>query len=411
LLFSIHGPVTRIDSNRLTAYAVRAAWLQKGCAPYLSSLRINQAKSWDEFREACAYAFVPAENMVWADRKGNIGWQVVGIAPIRNSYSGMVPVPGDGKFDWDGILPVLERPFVLNPSPGFINTANANSTPPGYPHMNAIGFTWSDSFRTDRAREVLSLDKKFSMQDMQNLQMDHLSIPARELRPFLKNIKPIDERVKKARQIMLDWDLNMSDSSIAASIYFIFEILVERNLLDKMGLVNDSLPQFGMSLTRAIRLIKSPEPLMTVSERDELLLVSLIGAVSILSERLGADMNTWRYGQEKMKHVYLFHPLSSKSNTRFDIGPAPRAGDGNTVNSTGGYLNQNFGASLRFIFDCSDWDLGVATNTPGQSGDPGSPHYRDLFESWSRNQYFPLYFSKKKILDAGGQQLQLVPEK
>jgi penicillin G amidase len=246
---------------------------------------------------------------------------------------------------------------------------------------------------------------------MQALQMDHLSVPARELRPFLKDLQPIDERVKKAKQMMLDWDLNMSDSSIAASIYFIFEILVERNLLEKMGLVNDSLPQFGMSLTRAIRLIKDPEPFMSVSERDELLLVSLIGAVSILSERLGADMNSWRYGQEKMKHIYLPHPLSSKTNKRYDLGPVPRGGDGNTVNSTGGYLNQNFGASMRFIFDCSDWDLGVATNTPGQSGDPESPHYRDLFEGWSKNQYFPLYYSRDKIMSAGGKKIRLDPEK
>jgi penicillin amidase len=150
---------------------------------------------------------------------------------------------------------------------------------------------------------------------------------------------------------------------------------------------------------------------MSVTERDELLLVSLIGSVSILSERLGADINTWRYGQEKMKHVYLSHPLSSKANTRFDIGPAPRAGDGNTVNSTGGYLNQNFGATLRFIFDCSDWDLGVATNMPGQSGDPESTHYRDLFEGWSKNQFFPLYYSKEKVLRAAGKKLQLIPGK
>jgi penicillin G amidase len=411
LLFTIHGPVTFVDSSKLTAYAVRAAWLQKGSAPYLSSLRINQAKTWEEFREACSYAFIPGENMVWADKKGNIGWQVVGIAPIRNSYSGMVPVPGDGRYEWEGILPVLERPSVLNPSQGLINTANENTTPPGFPHMNAIGYTWSDSFRAERAREVLSMDKKFSMADMQALQMDHLSIPARELRPFLKGLSPIDERVKKARQLLLNWDLSMSDSSVAASIYFIFEILVERNLLEKMGLVNDSLPQFGMSLTKAIRLIKNPEPLMTVPERDDLLLSSLIGAVSILSERLGADMNSWQYGQQNMKHIYLSHPLSSKTNTRFDIGPAPRGGDGNTVNSTGGYLNQNFGASLRFIFDCSDWDLGVATNMPGQSGDPENPHYRDLFDGWSKNQYFPLYYSRDKIIRAGGKKNQLNPGK
>ncbi|HLO82170.1 MAG TPA: penicillin acylase family protein [Chitinophagaceae bacterium] len=411
LLFTIHGPVTHVDEKKLTAYAIRAAWLTKGSAPYLSSLRINQAKNWEEFRAACSYSFVPAENMIWADRQGNIGWQTIGIAPIRNSYSGMVPVPGDGRFEWEGLLPVLERPWKLNPPSGFINTANANTTPEDYPHMNAIGYSWTDSFRARRAYEVLSADKKFSMPDMQSLQMDYLSIPAREIRPLLKGLRPIDEKVKKAQQILMDWDLNMSENSVAASIYFIFEILVERSLLEKMGLVNDSLPQFGISLSKAIKMIKNPAPLMTTAERDELLLMSLIGSVSILRERLGGDMNEWKYGQEKMKHVYMVHPLSSKNNSGFNIGPAPRGGDGNTINSSGGSLNQSFGASLRFIFDCSNWDLAVATNTPGQSGVPGSPHYKDLFDSWSKNQYFPLYYSRDKISGAGGKKLKLVPEK
>jgi penicillin amidase len=150
---------------------------------------------------------------------------------------------------------------------------------------------------------------------------------------------------------------------------------------------------------------------MSNSERDELLLSALIGSVSILNERLGGNMNEWKYGQEKMKHVYMVHPLSSKNNTGFNIGPVPRGGDGNTINSTGGSLNQGFGASLRLIFDCSNWDLAVATNTPGQSGVPGSIHYKDLFDGWSKNQYFPLHFSKEKILQTSGNKLKLVPEK
>jgi penicillin amidase len=347
--------------------------------------------------------------MVWADKAGNIGWQVVGIAPIRNRYSGMVPVPGDGRFEWDSILSVRQLPSLLNPPEGFVNTANANTVPLGYPHMNAIGFSSPDSFRANRAREVLMSGQKFSMKDMQALQTDYLSIPARELVPMLKDLQPIDLRVQQAKQLLVNWDYRMTDSSVAASIYFIFEILIERYLLERMGLVNDSLPPFPISLTKAIRLIKDPGSFMSTSQRDEILLSALIGSVAILSERLGPDIQSWRYGQEKMKHVHLKHPLSSLMGDKYDIGPAPRGGDGNTINSTGSYLNQNFGSSVRFIFDCSDWDLGVATNTPGQSADPASPHYKDLFDSWSRDEYFPLYFSKQKILGAVGKKLKLIP--
>ncbi|MEY4728380.1 MAG: hypothetical protein RLZZ390_904, partial [Bacteroidota bacterium] len=118
LHFTQHGPVTFIDTKNHKAYAIRCAWLEPGGAPYLASLRIDQAKNWEEFRDACAYSHIPGENMIWADKKGNIGWQAVGITPIRTTHSGMVPVPGNGKYEWKGFLPIKERPYVFNPAKG-----------------------------------------------------------------------------------------------------------------------------------------------------------------------------------------------------------------------------------------------------------------------------------------------------
>ncbi|HEV8236797.1 MAG TPA: penicillin acylase family protein, partial [Gemmatimonadaceae bacterium] len=100
LAFTTHGPVVYEDSARHVAYAVRAAWLEAGGAPYMASLRMDQARTWEEFRDACAFSNIPGENMIWADRSGNIGWQAVGIAPIRTHWSGLVPVPGDGRYEW-----------------------------------------------------------------------------------------------------------------------------------------------------------------------------------------------------------------------------------------------------------------------------------------------------------------------
>src|SRR5690606_27766751 len=99
LRFTRHGPVLYQDTARNIAYALRAAWLDYGAAPYLASLRMDQATTWEEFREACTYSHIPGENMVWADRAGNIGWQAVGVAPLRPNWSGLVPVPGDGRFE------------------------------------------------------------------------------------------------------------------------------------------------------------------------------------------------------------------------------------------------------------------------------------------------------------------------
>ena len=84
--------------------------MEPGGAPYLASLRMNQATTWDEFKAACTFSHMPSENMVWVDRKGNIGWQAAGIQPIRRNWSGLLPVPGDGRYEWDGYLPIASLP-------------------------------------------------------------------------------------------------------------------------------------------------------------------------------------------------------------------------------------------------------------------------------------------------------------
>jgi penicillin amidase len=154
LRYTVHGPVTFIDSTNKKAYAIKCAWLEPGGAPYLASLRMNQAENWKQFREASKYSHIPGENMVWADRKGNIGWQVVGINPIRKNFSGMVPVPGDGRFEWKGYQNIKNRPNIYNPKKGFFATANQHVTPGDYRHGYTIGYTWADPFRGDRINEV-----------------------------------------------------------------------------------------------------------------------------------------------------------------------------------------------------------------------------------------------------------------
>ena len=121
---------------------------------------MNQSKSWEEFRDACNYSNIPGENMVWADRDGNIGWQSVGIAPVRNTHSGLVPVMGDGRYEWDNYLPIIDKPNVFNPKDDFFATANQNVTPNSYKIWNAIGFSWSDPYRGYRIVDILSSNNK-----------------------------------------------------------------------------------------------------------------------------------------------------------------------------------------------------------------------------------------------------------
>ena len=130
----------------------------------------------------------PSENMVWADVDGHIGWQAVGLAPRRKNWDGLMPVPGDGRYEWDGYLPILDLPHVTDPPRGWFATANQDNLPPGYPF--AVGFQWTDPFRFSRIEEVLGSGRRFSMMDMMQLQQDEVSLPARSLVPLLRGLKP-----------------------------------------------------------------------------------------------------------------------------------------------------------------------------------------------------------------------------
>ncbi|MEP7382770.1 MAG: penicillin acylase family protein, partial [Gemmatimonadota bacterium] len=206
LRYTRHGPVVFEDSARGVAYAVRAAWMEPGGAPYMASLRMDQARNWEEFRAACSYSNIPGENMVWADVKGNIGWQSVGIAPIRPRSSGLVPVPGDGRFEWAGYLPILQKPHAFNPAEGFIATANNNLTRDDFPYRNAIGWSWADPYRFARIAEVLGSGRRVSMIDMEQLQNDYTSLPARALVPLLAGLQGTSDASEQARRALLSWN-------------------------------------------------------------------------------------------------------------------------------------------------------------------------------------------------------------
>ena len=150
-----------------------------------------------------------------------------------------------------------------------------------------------------------------------------------------------------------------------------------------------------------------------VARRDSLLLTSLTRATDELAKRLGPDMEEWQYGQTKNKHITLTHPLSglvdADMQKKINLGPVARGGYAETPNVTGPALNQTHGASFRILVDTEDWDRTMGINTPGQSGDPDNPHYRDLFGLWAENGYFPVYFSREKVQSAAEKTIRLTP--
>ncbi|MFI5311666.1 MAG: penicillin acylase family protein [Gemmatimonadales bacterium] len=416
LKYTRHGPVVYEDTVHHVAYAVRAAWLEPGAAPYLASLRMDQATTWEQFREACAFSYIPGENMVWADRAGHIGWQAVGIAPIRSHWSGLVAVPGDGRYEWGGYLPIKEKPHSYDPPAGYIATANNDLIPPGYPHMNAVGFEWTDPYRWSRISEVLGAGRKLAVADMMRLQTDYLSIPARTLVPLLRNLDAREPAVEAARRTLLAWDFVLDPGSVAAGIYEAWH----RHLVMDVSklLVPEAARPFlpALSTARVVGFAVAPTGALGANParaRDSLLVRSLEEAVAELSQQFGADTAKWVWGQATNHHALIMHPLSAAVNAetrrRLDVGPAPRGGDGETVGATGYGRNQTSGASFRIVTDVSDWEQTVGINTPGQSGDPASPHYRDLFEMWATDRYFPVPYARQRVEAAAERVWRLVP--
>ena len=416
LRYTRHGPVTYVDSTNNKAYAVKCAWMEPGGSPYLASLRMNQAKTWEEFKEACNYSHIPGENMIWADSKGNIGWQAVGIAPIRRNFSGLVPVPGDGRYEWDGYLPIIQKPSLYNPAKGFIATANQNVIPEDYTEWDAIGYGWSDPYRGMRVNEVLGSGKKLNMGDMKQLQTDNLSIPARTLIPLVKNLNTSNPLSNLAKDQFNDWDFRLDKNSIAAAIYVAWEKELQTKLLEYIPDSEAEILIEYLQMARLIEWILNPEKKFGKNpgkKRDEYLLGTFESAVVGLQTKFGSDMNLWKYGQANYKHVQIKHPLgqvvNAELNAKFNTELRPRGGNQHTPGSTGSNNGQTSGATFRIIVDVNDWDNTVGSNPPGQSGNLESPFYKNLYDQWVNDKYFPVYFTKAKIDSVKSEKVLLVP--
>ena len=394
LLYSVHGPVTLVDKNRNKAYAIKNGWSEIGGSPYLASLRMDQAKNWEEFRDACSYFNIPGENMVWADKYGDIGWQAVGIAPIRKNHSGLVPVNGNGKFDWEGYLPIIEKPNSFNPANGYLSTANQNVTPESYNRWDAVGYSWSDPYRGNRIKTVVESKEKFNMEEMIDLQVDYYSMPSEEIIKLASgNISNYIDYFEKLEK----WNNVLDKNSIEAGIYVEWQSQIYFEFINTY--VPNSVKKYlDIQIFRIIETISN----MNESNRAKFLNKTFNASIDNLKDRYGEDSKNWVYGQDEYKHVKIYHPLENVVNDSIkglvELKTYPRGGDGFTPGSTSSNLNQRSGGSFRVVINTKDWDKSFATNSPGQSGNPNSKFYKNLYEDWANDKFFPLLFSKSKVL-------------
>jgi penicillin amidase len=421
MVFSRHGPVIFTEAAKQRAFAVRSGWLEAGMAPYFGSIDYMQAKNFQQFKHAMLNWGAPTENQVYADTSGNIGWVAGGLTPIRPNWDGLLPVPGDGRYEWAGFLTGDKLPSSFNPRQGWFASANEMNLPAGYPVAQyKLGFEWPNDARRARIGEVLGSKAKISIEDSMRLQNDLLSIPARRMTALLAPLKSADPHTRAALDLLRGWDAVESAQSAQAAL---FEVWWSRHL--NRAYVRAVLePKAAAAVATAdvtamMHALERPAARFgrnAKEKRDQLLLASLGAAYAELEKAAGPNPQAWHWGN--LHYSYYAHPMSimgeGSLRGKLNVGPFPAQGGANTV-SQSSYRPTDFlkinGPSFRVVVDVGNWDNSRAMNTPGQSGDPDSPHYRDLAPAWGKGEYFPLLYSRKLVEAATESTIRLQPQR
>jgi len=366
LKFTRHGPIFYEDAARHLDYALRSALFEPGTASYLAGLRLAQARDCRQFLTAALYWKHATENLICGDVDGNISWQASALTPKRPNWSGRLPVPGTGDFEWDGFRSDL--PQEINPARGFVTTANNNINQPGltpvmYKTTNGVEFD-----RITRLKEMIRSDKIYSLDDHRLMQLDAVHLRARSELPLFRNWTARAPDVERARQMLASWDAVLAKDSAAAALYTVW---------------------------RAASTAQERDASRPIAERQPALEASLTRAIAQLSNTQGADWSSWRWGR---MHMRAFpHPFLNL----FDLPAVERPGGTGSVAADG--------ATYREILDVADWDRSIVTNVPGQSGQPGSAFYDNLLAMWASDTYFPLVFSRDRVNGAASHTMTLRP--
>lgn len=407
LKFTRHGPV--VHQTREHLFAVRAAWLEPGMAPYFGSVEYMRAQNWREFRAALNRWGAPSENQVYADIDGNIAYKPAGLFPKRRNWDGLLPVPGDGRYEWDGFFDMDVLPEEYNPRRGFSGTANAMNLPANYPiDRYRVGFEWSAPWRYRRLWEVLAAQPQHDLVDSHDLQRDYRSLLAREV--IARLTEPADAGASEqsdALAMLKAWDATMNADSPAAAL---FAVWFYRHLHPALA---EALAPRGAELIGTLDGFTVLDSL-GFPLGQAVVAATLPAAYAETRQLLGPDPSQWRWGD--LHQIRFRHPLLDLADGELRAAmtyPAyPRGGSSNTTNNTS-FKPEDFvvrsGASFRMVVDVGRWDDAEMTNAPGQSGDPRSEFYANLLEGWAEDSGFPLLYSDEAVSANTALQINLIP--
>jgi penicillin amidase len=412
--------------------------------------------SWDEFRAAAADWNVPAQNLVYADAAGTIGYQTPGQIPIRSGYSGRYPVPGwDSRYDWTGFIEFDALPNVVNPEDGLVITANNAAIGEQYPYL--LTEDWDYGQRADRITTLLEEATrgaaKVDAATMSAIQLDTFNANAADLVPRMQaTVAGLDEQTSRAFALFDGWDFHDDVDSAAAAYFNAFW----RNLLEPV--FNDELPPDARSnggsrwWVVVDQLWDRPDDpwwddLSTPEResRDVTVAAALTAAATELTDRFGADTADWSWGAMHTLTV-VANPFGASGigplERIFNRGPVELGGGKAIVNAVGWdasvscdpaldgedaddvdsddplcadapavqpAYHVNWIPSFRSVVDFADFDASTWIHLTGASGHTFHDHYADQLEPWATGQTLPWAFSSGAVEAAARDTLTLQP--
>ena len=414
-----HGPIVNDIHETLQANThlpIAMCWAGKESTTEVSAMfDLNVASNWEEFTAAVQQFKVPGQNIIYADTAGNIGWRPATMLPRRAPGTGLVPLPGeDPQWDWQGYIPAEELPFQFNPPEGFIATANNRTIGDEFPHY--ISAYWEPPARANRIVEMLSVDRKLTVADMQAIQNDVLSDHARDLVPLIIHYgRPAPANAPEVTQlvdILAAWDYVNGRESVGATVFNAVFI----NLIHEI--YGDEMADLGHSYMRAFLDVgnlayRNVQYLLELGESEwfddhrtadvvegprEIMIRSLRETAGELKREFGRDPTDWCW--HKVHTLTHPHPMAEvKLLDMFlglNVGPFAVPGNGTTVNCMQYELYDPYqvvlGPSMRHIHDLSEFTISMRSVMPtGQSGHPASPHYADQAVLYNTGgyRYFP----------------------
>ncbi len=446
-----HGPVLNDVSDALRTlpdlYALRWTATAEPDHTLEAFMGLDAAGDFAAFRKALSVYGAPAQNFVYADVDGHIGYQAPGYIPVRADKAdlGDRPVPGwDGKHEWIGRIPFNDLPRIEDPADGFIVTANNALVDAKYPYL--VGREWDPGYRAARIRQLLEAAAKtgggVTVDEMAAIQTDTRVLRADLVIPALERIEPRTADGRRVLDLVRAWDRECGVDSSGCAAYMTFEEELLRLVFDDdLGPIARDYVGQTFSWEALIALLAKPndrfwdrtETTDRVETARDILPEALDAAGARLREALGTETG-WAWGRlhtATFREATLGESGIGPLEWYFDRGPVAIPGTAGAVDNTYYQFSRAYAdpydptvppetkltrmfevtnlPSYRLDVDLGDLDGARIVQTTGQSGNPFDRHYGDLVDAWRLGRQVPLPFSSTAVDAASVAVLTLTP--